>query len=522
MLNLSGSYKQAEALMATTLTPKEASSDVTQVKWLFNKVPVYSLVVFRIIFGLAILWEIHMHFSKGWVAEIWIDPIFNFTYDGFHWVKPWEGHGMYYHFYVLTLLAFCITVGFVYRLSTILFFFGFTYVFLLEQAVYLNHFYLIVLLSFLIIFLPANRYFSVDSWLFPSLKKRSVSRWVVFILQAQVGLVYFFGGIAKLNADWLRGEPMRIWLARKTDFPLVGQWFTEDWLIYLVSYSGMLIDLLAFPFLLHKKTRVWMFLILVAFHYTNDRLFEIGIFPWFAIGATMLFFPADWPVRLYQRFKRQPLAVGIATVAGAGIACFFHARFDLVPFLVGSLTGALLFNYALPSRNPKNQFVAVETLPSRRRLIAAALGVWIGAQCAIPLRHFFIPGSVHWTGEGYQFSWHMKLNFKQGSIRVVRTDPKSGQQYVISPEDHLTRWQYQKMAVTPHMIQEYVTLIQPYYPDQEITVFAKCALNGRNEQILLDPTVNLAVTPYRNWGHQPWILPLIKAYDYQLGSNTQP
>src|SRR5690606_24228417 len=134
-------------------------------------------------------------------------------YDGFHWLRPWKGNGMYIHFAVLGVLALWIMVGFLYRLSAVLFFLGFTYVFLLDRSTYLNHFYLIALLSFLMILVPAHRSLSVDSLLFRRVRSDAIPRWATALIAFQVGVAYFFGGVAKLSSDWLQGEPMRTWLA---------------------------------------------------------------------------------------------------------------------------------------------------------------------------------------------------------------------------------------------------------------------------------------------------------------------
>ncbi|MBK8024894.1 MAG: HTTM domain-containing protein [Chloroflexi bacterium] len=40
-------------------------------------------------------------------------------------------------------------------------------------------------------------------------------------------------------------------------------------------------------------------LIGLVFHLTNSQLFHIGIFPWFAIAANLLFLPSGWPRRCY-------------------------------------------------------------------------------------------------------------------------------------------------------------------------------------------------------------------------------
>src|SRR5918997_832685 len=114
---------------------------------------------------------------------------------------------------------------------------------------------------------------------------------------AQMGIVYFYGGLAKLNGDWLAGEPMRTFLRSNTDFPVIGSLFTDERMVYLFSYGGLLLDLLVVPFLLWRRTRLVAFAFAVAFHFTNSHLFNIGIFPWLAIAATTLFFSPSWPRR---------------------------------------------------------------------------------------------------------------------------------------------------------------------------------------------------------------------------------
>ena len=110
---------------------------------------------------------------------------------------------MYVHFFVLGLLAIFIIIGFLYRISAFLFFLGFSYIFLLDQTNYLNHFYLISLLSFILIWIPAHTNYSVDAALCPELKKDTIPAWALWLLRFQIGIAYFYGGIAKINPDWL-------------------------------------------------------------------------------------------------------------------------------------------------------------------------------------------------------------------------------------------------------------------------------------------------------------------------------
>ena len=92
--------------------------------WLAAPVDAASLAVFRIAFGLVLLWEVWKYVANGWVARYYVDPTFHFTYYGFEWVQPWPGPWMYVHVTVLGVLAACIALGACYRLAAALFFLG--------------------------------------------------------------------------------------------------------------------------------------------------------------------------------------------------------------------------------------------------------------------------------------------------------------------------------------------------------------------------------------------------------------
>ncbi len=63
---------------------------------------------------------------------------------------------------------------------------------------------------------------------------------VVWVLRAQVAVVYVMAGLAKLNHDWLvRGEPMATWLASRTDLPVVGPLLDEPWAGRAASWAGV-------------------------------------------------------------------------------------------------------------------------------------------------------------------------------------------------------------------------------------------------------------------------------------------
>lgn len=130
------------------------------------------------------LWEVWRYYEYGWIRAYYIDPVFHFSYFGFGWVDPWPGIGMYLRFLALGILAGCVMLGLFYRMATVLLFVGLGYVFLLEQTLYLNHFYLVCLISLVMIFIPAHRSFSLATLRTPEIRSRTVPAWTLWILAA--------------------------------------------------------------------------------------------------------------------------------------------------------------------------------------------------------------------------------------------------------------------------------------------------------------------------------------------------
>lgn len=102
-------------------------------------------------------------YGHGWIDAQFIEPQFHFKYFAFGWVQPLPAVGMYVLFACLGGCAVGMLLGLCYRICTALFCIGFSYVFLIDQALYLNHFYLICLLTLLLVFIPAHCTWSLDS-----------------------------------------------------------------------------------------------------------------------------------------------------------------------------------------------------------------------------------------------------------------------------------------------------------------------------------------------------------------------
>lgn len=485
---------------------------------LFRPVDASSLALFRVAFGALLIWEVQKYFDNDRIRRYWLLTEWNFPYEWFPWVRAWPGPGMFIHFLVLAVAAFLMMIGLWYRAAAAVVFLTFAFVFLSEQAIYLNHYYLIVLISFLMVLVPANAAYSVDALRAGDISGTPVPAWAVLVLRFQMGVVYFFGAIAKLNYDWLvLGQPMRGWLSRRLDFPVIGQYFTIPWVPHLMGVAGLLIDLLAPFLLLVRRARPFMFAALVAFHFMNDRLFRIGIFPWLGIAASTLFLPPDWPRRLAAELRRSKAAMLLGAAVSTVAGLYFHGRFDLVPALIAALAGAVIvwsfldaFGRPAESASPEPAPASLGLSPRTKRLVAAFLLVWVTYQTLMPLRHLLIPGDVAWTEEGHRFSWRMKLRAKSGYTTFYAYNPTTRRMLSIKPDTILAQWQQSEMEGDPQMINEFARFLgqrlrEAGMQGYEIRAISFATLNYGPPKLLIGWDVDLSSARYSDFRRNPWI-----------------
>ncbi|APZ92858.1 HTTM domain-containing protein [Fuerstiella marisgermanici] len=442
---------------------------------LFRPVDIASLVFIRIAFGTILLWHLRELFQSGAIDALYDSDQFHFRYLGFNWVHPWPEPGMRLHFAALSVLAACIVLGLFYRYAALLFCVGFTYVLLLDRTAYHNHYYLIILLSGILAVVPAHGSFSLDVCWRPKLRLSVVPVWMLWLVRFQVGIVYVYSGFAKLEQDWIiRLQPVRLLLARETDFPILGAFFREEWMIALFSYGGLAFDLLIIPLLLWRPTRTFAFLVAIGFHLLNVLLFDIGIFPWLMIALTTIFFEPSWP----RRFLFWQAAAKRCKGVPNGLA------------------------------NP-----TAETNFAGQWWTLAFLAVYVTTQLLIPLRHHLYPGNPNWTEEGQNFSWRLMHRVKAcRDVVFVASSPAAQRTWHIRPPTSLTEKQVIRMSGHPDLILEFSHFLANEmraagYEDVQIRALTSVSLNGREQQPLLAPDTDLAMQ-HRSWRHQPWILPL--------------
>jgi HTTM domain/Vitamin K-dependent gamma-carboxylase, lumenal domain len=434
---------------------------------LLTPVDLASLVFFRTGFGAIIAWWAWDYLTSGRVRYYYVEPRFHFTWYPLDWVHPWPGAGMYLHFLALVVAALAIAAGCCYRLACLLFAAGFTYVFLLDATNYQNHYYLIALLSVVLAIIPANRAVSVDAHFWPAIRNWTVPAWALWLVRFHIALPYFFGGVAKLDPDWLSGLPMRQMLAPHATLPPVGPLLSSSAAALFFAWGGMIFDLGIVPLLLWKKTRAPAFVLCVLFHAMNSVLFQIHVFPWFMIFASTIFFEPDWPRRV---LGGQPLN--------------------------------------LPPPEP----VAWQSLGRPARIGFALLAAYCVFHLWWPLRHHLYAGDVNWTERGHYFSWRMMLRNKTAGVRYYLTDPAEDKTWHPDLRPYLNAEQAGKFTKDPEMILHLAQFLADEYRREkgrplEVRALVLTSLNGRKPQLFLDPQVNLANEP-RGFHSRPWIKPL--------------
>ena len=446
--------------------------------------PIAPLVIFRMLFGALMVFGGIRFILSGWIEKLYIQPEFFFKFLGFEWVQVPQTNWLLYGLHILIVLsALGILFGWKYRWSATVFFLAFSYSEMMDATNYLNHYYLVILVSFLMIFLPANRSFSIDVLRNPHLKRNQIPRFYTDVLKWQIGLVYLFAGLAKLNYDWLfNAMPLAVWLPAQGDIPILGTLFQVDWLPFVFSWAGATYDLCIVFLLTHRRWWSLGYLMVIIFHLLTWLLFNIGMFPFIMICFTTIFIPVKYHEMVLNKLK------------------FWIRR-------VVNTSDKKFYLYT-----PKSTFPF-------QRLTPIIFTLFIVLQAMIPLRHLLYNGPVHWNEEGYRWSWRVMLLEKSGTAIFTVEDPHAKRKFEVENSRFLTPYQEKQMAFQPDFILQFAHHLDEYYKEKlstdnlRITVKSRVSLNGRKSQALISPETDL--TKLRNsWSKKEWILP----YEPQISS----
>lgn len=430
--------------------------------YVFKQIDNAPLIVFRVIFGLLCFLESVGAIFTGWVNRVLINPDFTFSFIGFEWLQPLPNYGMYVYFSVMGLFGVCIMLGYKYRFSIIGFTLLWTGAYLMQKTSYNNHYYLLILISTIMVFLPAHRYESLDSKLNPEIRSYSMPNWCRLLIIAQLFIVYTYASIAKLYPDWLNTDVVALLMKSKSHYVLVGDLLQQKWMHYILAYGGILFDGLIVPLLLYKPTRKYAFAVSIGFHLFNSFIFQIGIFPYLSLAFTLFFFEPKTIQKIF--LKKKPL---------------YTASEIIVPVYQNTLKSVLT--------------------------------VYLFVQLVLPLRHHVITDDVLWTEEGHRLSWRMMLRAKSGTTSYKVVNKSTQKALPVDLNQFLTLKQQRSASTKPDIIWQFAQHLKRYYANrgQDVAVYvdAMVSVNGKPHKRLIDPGVDLANVEWQMFRHSNWILP---------------
>ncbi|MDC0251998.1 HTTM domain-containing protein [bacterium] len=447
-----------------------------------------ALGFFRILWGALMVYEGIRKLPKA--SGLYSADYFHFKYALTPFIQPLPENWMVTcEIWIMILSAAMVAIGLGFRFFNTIFAILYTHLFLIDKMYFNNHFYLTSLLAFLLSFTAADHCFSIRSW-WRTRKGNSlqplIPYWHLFILRAQVVIVYFFGGVAKLQGDWLQGEPLRHWMKNKpvdlikAPFSWFPQVLQEEWFIWAMSYGGLVFDISIGFLLLCRKTFWPAAAVVVLFHITNNALFSIGLFPFIGIGLLALFFQPHWPRPIQERLWSKKLE---------------RPR-----------NRKKKISTAHDSENVKPKLASVG--------VTIFILVYLAVHCVLPFRALRYGGDPSWSEVGHYYSWRMMLRDKDSYLKFFFNPPEaekileeSGRSPKIG-KSHVV-----KMVKNPHMILQFAHALDETFKEMnlngvEIRAAAISSLNGRPYQLLIDPEVDLTKASYGFFEVPGWIIPL--------------
>ena len=425
----------------------------------FKNIDNSPLIVFRIFFGFLISCESFGAIITGWVKRVLIEPKFTFSFIGLEWLQPLPGYGMYFYFIIMGLFGIAIMLGYRYRIAIIGYTILWAGVYFMQKTSYNNHYYLLLIISFYMIFLPANQYASLDVKQQRIHKQNTMPYWISLLFIVQVTIVYFYAAIAKFYPDWLDGTFTKLLLSGTTSNEFLLKIFLNKYFYLFIAYAGILFDLLIVPLLLFKKTRTIALAASLSFHLFNAIFLQIGIFPFFALSFSLFFYP---PEKIRKLFFKNKL----------------------------SIEEPIAYNY------------------SRKRIFLYFLIPFLFIQFILPLRHHLIEGDVLWTEEGHRLSWRMMLRKRDGFINFKIKNNDTGEITSYDYHKNLSPKQANTLATKPDFIWQYCQRIKQEYSGKNISIFIDCKNNINNGEFktLIDPKQDFAKAKWNYFWHNEWVL----------------
>uniref|UniRef100_A0ABD2W199 Vitamin K-dependent gamma-carboxylase lumenal domain-containing protein n=1 Tax=Trichogramma kaykai TaxID=54128 RepID=A0ABD2W199_9HYME len=172
------------------------------------------------------------------------------------------------------------------------------------------------------------------------------------------------------------------------------------------------------------------------------------------------------------------------------------------------------------SRRRERRKRAVMTVSKSQRLVVALLMAHVALQLFLPYSHFVTKGYNNWVSGMYGYSWDMMVHAWDVAHVVVRVrDNERGQDHYLDPGVWTLndRW-----ARHPDMVRQYAHCVKENLEksplnnglSSNISIYVDvwCSLNGRFQQRLFDPRVDLLTVDWHPLRPASYLMPLLEQF----------
>ncbi|XP_069669123.1 vitamin K-dependent gamma-carboxylase isoform X2 [Periplaneta americana] len=432
------------------------------IRFMYKPMDPASLGLIRIMFGFLMVLDIPEERGLSNADINWGDPN-ECRFPLFNFLQPLPLQWMCIVYLIMWIGAFGIMLGWYFRFSCLAFIIPYWYIFLLDKTSWNNHSYLYGVISILLLGSQANCYWSLDILLGRVKENTPVPLWNYFILRFQIFLLYFYAGLKKMDKDWLEGYSMRYLSNHWVFGPFKLFLTTEQVDFWIIHLNGFALDLSVGFLLIYKKTRPMALFVLGLFHIMNSRLFNIGMFPYVCIATMPIFCNADWPHKILKLFSLPKSATDDAKQDVRNTSAQLSVKENKIGQSIKKLQDGRRDTF---------------TIGWKHKLITCLLISHTGLQIFLPYSHFITKAWVQ--TDRWEKHADMVVQYAQCLKRnLMKAESMDSNRLSGNISIHVDVW---------------------------------CSLNGRFQQRMFDPRVDLLTADWSPVKAVTWLMPLLTEF----------
>ncbi|KAG5678096.1 hypothetical protein PVAND_007798 [Polypedilum vanderplanki] len=467
---------------------------------MFTSVDGSSLGICRMLFGIMMLLDITEERGGSDLDLRW-GEIKDCRFPLFSFIKAFSLAKMGLIYFLMWLGCIGIILGYKFKSSCLAFVITYWYIFLLDKSSWNNHSYLYGLVAFIFLFTDAHHFCSIDSWSY-KLNSTSVPFWNYFLLKFQFFILYFIAGLKKFSFEWLNGYSMtnlsHHWIFSPFRL-LLGAELTN---LFIIHWFATLFDTSIVFFLIYKKSRRIATFFAIAFHLMNSRLFNIGMFPFVCVVQLPLFYEHNWPRTLWRKLK-----------------CSSCRPTDERNEKRVVLERTLSFSNDT-KKMEEVEFRSKKRCTLKEKFTTLLILIYCCLQLLLPYSHSLTKGYSNWR-HLYGYSWDMMMSEWSTMLVSVRiVDNGNNKQHFMEPlafSDSYRWTQYPDMTyqyaqcINQNLIRDFYENPNTLLSSDNFSIYFDIwsSLNGRFQQRVYNPTVDLVRSEWHPFVEPSFILPLL-------------